>query len=382
MLPCSTDLLILPPVPVRLPNPAPLGFFSHPYSLSPPGNPLRLPPLWPRHLGTHSACLPCGPSTSAPTPPASPAAPAPRLSLAARASIRGTHSACLPCGPGTSSLPGSTCLYSAPTPPASPAAPAPRPSQAAQLALLMNPQVMLEEWHMREQLCPAFIPVSAPPSLLCCAQVNPQVNPQVMLDEQHRGSHSLGDRVSLFPLFPLSDPPNATDPLAQRPDPILARRGLVMVLEGERCPFSMQGGGGEQSRWGMGGDAEKGKGKGKGKGEGGEEKYGRLTITFICDPNAGEGGGGGGCVRVTGGRVAMPPWEKRERIICIAYSSANQASNLPFCPTLASSFPLLAAPNLLSSLPLPGIGHPSVWTEEGRRAAFNASLPFPAWTKR
>ncbi|CAI7799865.1 unnamed protein product, partial [Closterium sp. NIES-54] len=144
-----------------------------------------------------------------------------------------------------------------------------------------------------------------------------QVNPQVMLDEQHRGSHSLGDRVSLFPFYhpatgtdTPSHSPSATAPL---PDPLLARRGLVMVLEGERCPFSMQGGGGEQSRWGMGGDAEKG--KGKGKGEGGEEKYGRLTLTFICDPNA-------------------------------------------------------------------GIGHPSPWTEEGRQAAFNTSLPFPAWTKR
>ncbi|CAI7921930.1 unnamed protein product, partial [Closterium sp. NIES-54] len=107
------------------------------------------------------------------------------------------------------------------------------------------------------------------------------VNPQVMLDEQHRGSHSLGDRVSLFPFYhpatgtdTPSHSPSATAPL---PDPLLARRGLVMVLEGERCPFSMQGGGGEQSRWGMGGDAEKG--KGKGKGEGGEEKYGRLTLT-------------------------------------------------------------------------------------------------------
>ncbi|CAI5462153.1 unnamed protein product [Closterium sp. Yama58-4] len=132
-----------------------------------------------------------------------------------------------------------------------------------------------------------------------------RVNPQVMLDDQHRGSHSLGDRVSLFPL---SHPPNATEPLSNRPEPILARRGLVMVLEGERCPFSVQGGGGEGSRWRMGADAEKGKGKGKGEGE--EDKYGRLTITFMCDPNA-------------------------------------------------------------------GIGHPSSCTEEGRQAAFNASLPFP-----
>ncbi|CAI5940458.1 unnamed protein product [Closterium sp. NIES-64] len=162
-----------------------------------------------------------------------------------------------------------------------------------------------------------------------------RVNPQVMLDEQHRGSHSLGDRVSLFPLFPLSHPPNATDPLPHRPDPILARRGLVMVLEGERCPFSVQGGGGEGSRWGMGEDAEKG--KGKGKGEGGEEKYGRLTITFICHPNAGIG--------------HPSPWTGEGR---------RAAFN--------------------ASLPFPSYPHPA--PREGRQAAFNASLPFPAWTKR
>ncbi|CAI5519623.1 unnamed protein product [Closterium sp. Naga37s-1] len=185
-----------------------------------------------------------------------------------------------------------------------------------------------------------------------------RVNPQVMLDEQHRGSHSLGDRVSLFPFYhpatgtdTPSHSPSATAPF---PDPLLARRGLVMVLEGERCPFSMQGGGGEQSRWGMGGDAEKGKGKGKGKGEGGEEKYGRLTLTFICDPNAGE-------VR----------------------RCEHLTSHLSFAPPLAPCTPSFVAPLWpLSSPSLTGIGHPSPWTEEGRRAAFNTSLPFPAWTKR
>ncbi|CAI5486438.1 unnamed protein product, partial [Closterium sp. Naga37s-1] len=204
-----------------------------------------------------------------------------------------------------------------------------------------------------------------------------RVNPQVMLDEQHRGSHSLGDRVSLFPLSPLSHPPNATDPLPHRPDPILARRGLVMVLEGERCPFSVQGGGGEGSRWGMGEDAEKG--KGKGKGEGGEEKYGRLTITFICDPNAGIG--------------HPSPWTEEGTRAAFNVSLPFPVPSHHYSCATHSPHSLLPSSSQASATPPPGqkkargqhstrIGHPSPWTEEGRWAAFNASLPFPAWTKR